>query len=287
VDYWLVDILSHFPFQYSLVTLILLIICFWKKDVYLVMLAGSLFIFNCVGLIDLGESVHAEGTDGKIFKIYSANINRFNKNLGKLKDEINNMDTEIVVLIEVTPDHARQLKPVIQKYPYHIIYTPVGTFGLGMALLSKFPISDHHFIQLSKVGNSLLEVILEINQKKVTCYAIHFQNPVFLRDFSIRKRQFLRLANEVAEKSMPVIVAGDFNSTPYSPIFRKLLKISRLKDSSNGFGWQPSWHASFPPLWLPIDHILVSSEIKVHKRDTGLDIGSDHYPSIARLSLNL
>jgi endonuclease/exonuclease/phosphatase (EEP) superfamily protein YafD len=85
---------------------------------------------------------------------------------------------------------------------------------------------------------------------------------------------------------MPVIVAGDFNATPFSPIFRKVIKISGLKDSREGFGWQPSWPTYVPLLWLPIDHILVSSEIQVHNRATGSFIGSDHYPVFADLSIN-
>ncbi|MEW6714582.1 MAG: endonuclease/exonuclease/phosphatase family protein, partial [Nitrospirota bacterium] len=82
------------------------------------------------------------------------------------------------------------------------------------------------------------------------------------------------------------IVAGDLNSTPLTPMFRKLLKISGIRDSRTGFGWQPSWPTYFPVFWIPIDHILVSPEVHVHERATGSRIGSDHYPIFAELSIS-
>ena len=83
-----------------------------------------------------------------------------------------------------------------------------------------------------------------------------------------------------------VIIAGDFNASPYSPVFKKLLTTSGLRDTRTGFGWLPSWPALFPLAFIPIDHILVSPDIQVQNRATGPYIGSDHYPVIAELSIN-
>ncbi|GBD96589.1 MAG TPA: hypothetical protein ENG83_11205 [Nitrospirae bacterium] len=286
IDYWIIDILSHFPLQYALISLVLMSVCLWKKALLPAVLSGFLVVFNISAIIDSGGSIQAAGQSGTAFRIYSANIQRFNKDLSRLSHEIEKINPEIVLLIEVTPEHMKQLKPVIRKFPYHIEFTPVGTLRIGVVFLSKFPVLNYQTRQMSDVGNVLVEAILDINQKKIAFYALHYRNPTYAAEFSIRKEQFLWLAEEIAEKPMPVIVAGDFNATPYSPIFRKLLKISGLKDSTDGFGWQPSWPTYFPPLWIPIDHILVSPEIQVHKRATGSYIGSDHYPVFAELSIN-
>ncbi len=285
IDYWIIDILSHFPFQYALISLVLMSVCLWKKAVLQAVLSGFLVIFNIGTIINVGETIQASGRTGSVFKVYSANIYRFNKDFAKLKRDIAKEDPEIVLLIEVTPENIKQLKPVIRNFPYHIEFAPVGTLNIGVIFLSKFPVLNYQTQQMSDLGNVLLEAILDINQKKVAFYALHYRNPTYVQEFSIRKEQFLRLAGEVADKPVPVIVAGDFNATPYSPIFRKLLKISGLKDSREGFGWQPSWPTSFPLLWIPIDHILISPEIQVHKRATGSYIGSDHYPIFAELSM--
>lgn len=286
VDYWLVDMFSHFPFQYALLSFGLLLICLWRKNTILAAVACVLFIFNLCTIIDFGESIQAAVKGETSFKVYSANIYRFNKDLSRLSREIEEIDADIVLLTEVTAGHIEMLQPLIQRFPYYIEFEPFGELGIGPVVLSKFPVLTYSTAQLSEDGNFMVKATLDINQRKTMLYAVHAVNPSIRKFFPDRNRQFMELADEISEKSIPVIVAGDFNTTPYSPIFKKLLKISRLKDSRAGFGWQPSWPTFFPLLWIPIDHILVSPEIQVLKRATGSYVGSDHYPVYAEFSIN-
>ncbi|MBU6455599.1 MAG: hypothetical protein KGS72_27760, partial [Cyanobacteria bacterium REEB67] len=84
----------------------------------------------------------------------------------------------------------------------------------------------------------------------------------------------------------PKIIAGDFNCTPWSYYFQKLLNDGRLVDSEHGFGPQASWSifGFFMPL-LPIDHCLVSREIVVTDRKIEKNAGSDHRPLLVRFSV--
>jgi endonuclease/exonuclease/phosphatase (EEP) superfamily protein YafD len=281
-DYWLVDILSNFPFQYALASLILMFFCFWKRTVSLAVLAGILFIFNMLAIIDLQKSIEAAENADTIFTVYSVNINKNNGDLANLKREILEIDPEIVLLLEVTPSHEELLRSLKEKYSYRIQNVFKG--ALGFVFLSQFPIQNYHITELSDYGNSLLEAALKINTRSVLFYGIHARRPD-RGDFNERKMQFVNPARRINEKAMPAIVAGDFNATPYSQVFRDFVRISGLKDSREGFGWQPSWPTYFPPLWIPIDHILVTPDITIHNRTTGSYIGSDHYPVIANLSL--
>ena len=285
IDYWIIDILSHFSVQYAFLSLLLFSICIWKRIKLQAMLAGFLFVFNISSIVDLSNSIQAAQQTERAFKVYSANINRFNKDFSKLNYELQETDPDIVLLLEVTPGHFSQLHSIMQTFPHHIERLSMGTYGFGIVLLSKFPVLEHRVIKLSEIGNAILEATLEVNQQTVVFYGVHFQSPVFIQKFVERKKQFLWLAHQINQKTEPVIVAGDFNSTPFSPLFQQLLKISDLKDSRKGFGWQPSWPAFLPFFWLPIDHILVSPEIQVHNRTTGSFIGSDHYPVFAELSI--
>jgi endonuclease/exonuclease/phosphatase (EEP) superfamily protein YafD len=82
-----------------------------------------------------------------------------------------------------------------------------------------------------------------------------------------------------------LVLLGDLNTTSWSPHFRDLINTAGLKDSRAGFGIQPTWPAGTPPLWIPLDHCLVSPEIKVHDRRVGPNVGSDHFPVIVEFSL--
>jgi endonuclease/exonuclease/phosphatase (EEP) superfamily protein YafD len=62
------------------------------------------------------------------------------------------------------------------------------------------------------------------------------------------------------------------------------MRMSRLRDSREGFGIQPTWLSNKPLFMVPIDHVLVSEGINIHKRFTGPDIGSDHRPVIVDFS---
>jgi len=285
MDLWLVDIFSNFTVQYTFLAFILFVICLRKRIYSLMFLAGILCLFNLGTFAEFGSSVDASINAKEAFTVYSANINKNNENLSELINEIIEKNAEIVLLLEVTPEHAEQLNAVIQTYPYHIIETPMGINGLGLVLLSKFPILNHKVTELSEFGNALVEAELIIKEETVLFYGAHFPRPGFMSGYPGRSMQFLKLANQIKMKSMPSIIAGDFNATPFSPVFKNFLQVSGLKDTRKGFGWQPTWPVFFPGLWIPIDHILVSPEIQVNKRSTGSYIGSDHYPVIAELSI--
>ncbi|MCB0060965.1 MAG: endonuclease/exonuclease/phosphatase family protein [Caldilineaceae bacterium] len=75
----------------------------------------------------------------------------------------------------------------------------------------------------------------------------------------------------------PLIVAGDFNVTPWSPRFQRLLREARLKNSMRGFGMQNSWPSVLPlPLGIPIDHALHSPSLTTLDRKTVRVAGTDH-----------
>ena len=281
---FLLDIMSHFSFQYAVLSLVFLSFCLWKKKNSLAVLAGALFIFQVIAIVDVGRSIHAAGDFGTPFKVYSANLHISNDDLSKLNLEHLATDPDILLLLEVTPVHFEQLQSVIKTYPYRKEIRSLGKFEIGFVLLSKFPMLINSVTKLSERCNFVLEAMIDINKEPVMFYAVHAQRPG-LGNHSERKNQFHWLARQIKEQSLPVIVAGDFNATPYSPIFRELVKITGLKDSREGFGWQPSWPTYFPPLWIPIDHVLVTPDIQVRKRKTGSYIGSDHYPVIVELSI--
>jgi len=284
-EYWLADMFSHFPVQYAFFALSVLAVCIWKKNIPFAIFAGLLFAFNISVLGDAGATVQAAGPAYKTFTVYSANINKSNRDFPRLVAGLRETDADILLILEATEENIRPLHPLIREYPYSIVNLNIGSSGTGTALMSKFPILKNEIEKYSEFGNMLVSATLQINGKKVLFYGTHFPKPLTMKEFTARSMQIISLADKVNEQSVPVIVAGDFNATPYSPAFKKLLRKSGLKDSREGFGWQPTWPTQFPLLWIPIDHILVSPQIQVHKRATGSFIGSDHYPVFAELSI--
>lgn len=81
---------------------------------------------------------------------------------------------------------------------------------------------------------------------------------------------------------LPIIAAGDFNSTPNGRAYQTFQAVYRLIDACPKIfrcGTIPTWL----PLsaGLPIDHIMVSPDVSVIDYEIGPDVGSDHRPVFA------
>lgn len=86
----------------------------------------------------------------------------------------------------------------------------------------------------------------------------------------------------------PVILCGDFNTQPGSPVFRlleaKLKNVEKLKVNGNT---EKTWPSSRP--LLSYDHIFISDDLTVEAvlvpADNGARMASDHLPFVVQLSL--
>jgi len=96
----------------------------------------------------------------------------------------------------------------------------------------------------------------------------------------VRDRQLREVGRIAAELPRPLILLGDLNITSWSPHFQDLLESSGLRDSRLGWGIQPTWPANPWLLRIPIDHALVSRDVRVIARRTGPAIYSDHRPIV-------
>jgi len=83
----------------------------------------------------------------------------------------------------------------------------------------------------------------------------------------------------------PLIVAGDFNLTPWSEYFRRAIVDADMHDAALGFGLARSWPAQFAPVGMRIDHCWLSPHWRSVAADIGPELGSDHLPLVADLQL--
>ncbi len=87
----------------------------------------------------------------------------------------------------------------------------------------------------------------------------------------------------VGDTTRPTLLAGDFNTTVESRVYRRDWDTFANAYSAAGTGWggtkQTRWHAA------RIDHILSSPAFRVRKAEVGPDSGSDHRPVFAEFEL--
>jgi endonuclease/exonuclease/phosphatase (EEP) superfamily protein YafD len=93
------------------------------------------------------------------------------------------------------------------------------------------------------------------------------------------------VGKEISKQSGPVIVAGDLNDVAWSPTTRHFKKISGLLDPREGRGFFNTFHAHYPLVKWPLDHVFHSKHFSLVRIERLSDIGSDHYPLFTQLAL--
>lgn len=282
---WPLVLFNHYPLHYGALlacgTLVLLTMREHKRAA----LFGLFALWN-IGVVtgDLWGR-DAVSADTPRLKVVLSNVFTENKEYRKMEDWILAQDPDLVVLMEIDILWWRGLGRLREKYPYGSRTLRGDNFGI--ALLSRVPLADVEVLKLEDSYLPSIRARLEFEGRPLTLMATHPLPPTSQEFVDKRDAQLTRMAALAKEASAngEVLMVGDFNTSPWSPLFRRLLRDSGLRDSRRGFGLQATWPQGIPFLLLPLDHILVSPGIGVVDRRTGDWNGSDHRPVVATLAL--
>ncbi|MDP4266182.1 MAG: endonuclease/exonuclease/phosphatase family protein [Bacteroidota bacterium] len=198
------------------------------------------------------------------------------------------------------------------KYLNIMYYMKAGkTFNYGMSIFSKFPIIKSGKLKFQGNNtNSCIFSDLLIKGDTVRVYDAHLESIrfgkedyLFVDDINkgenrdttkksgLRKiiqklkRAFIKrgpqtrlLSEQIKKSPYPVIVCGDFNDTPSSYTYHRIVANNNLKDAfvESGHGLAQTYNGIFPS--FKIDYILHSNKFKSYNfRIFKYDL-SDHYP---------
>lgn len=241
-------------------------------------------IINALDLITVPNFEFAdaslEGNSGRL-RIMQVNIHAHEEDFTALLNSVNASNPDIISFQEFTKKSESFLRDKLKDYPYRIYQAQEDCFGI--ALFSKAPLAGSVEFARDSAGKSIsipmVKSGLQWQGKQITVIAVHLLPP--LREWQVKTNQVMvdDLVRS-ASSARPCIIVGDLNATKSGALFKQLLHEGKLTDSEDGFFWQPSFPVYFPPLWIAIDHCLISPELKVINRQLGAATGSDHYPVV-------
>jgi hypothetical protein len=142
-------------------------------------------------------------------------------------------------------------------------------------VLSRAPVENVHHPADSRFGASAVELTIT-GRAPVSVVVFGTESPTTPGRTQQRDRALVAAARWSRSRPARRVVMGDFNTTPWSPPFRRLLHDGRLFSSLDGFGLQVSWPESNVLLRIPIDHALLGPGLAATDRGTGPAFGSQH-----------
>jgi endonuclease/exonuclease/phosphatase (EEP) superfamily protein YafD len=281
------DLFSHFRLQYVILAAALclgaLALGAWPIAAVLAVIA--LVHGWAIKDLWLGGSA-AAASEAPSLRLASANVLDSNPEPQKLLDFVRASDADVLVLVEAQGGRWRDmLAAIAADYPHR---APEGwQNGAPVILFSRHPLVRESVIVPPGGRWPYLSAVLALGEHTLTVVGAHTSAPSPKRPSATRRRnlQLGYLATLVEDARGPMVIAGDFNTTPWSPFFRELVTTAGLRNAADSHGYIGTWPSWFWPAQIPIDHVLVKGPIAVADIRRGPSIGSDHYPVVADLRL--
>ncbi|MBD2020149.1 endonuclease/exonuclease/phosphatase family protein [Leptolyngbya sp. FACHB-36] len=295
------ELLSHFRVQYFVASVLLCLASLalwrvgWLRPKALLLLAFVLVGLNAVEVVPwyLPHSQQISKVAIKqaaltSVRILVANVNGNNDRYAPTIQMVRDEKPDVALFIEMNPDWVNELNAGLSDLlPYRL----PGQSG-GLLLMSRQPLSQ---VQVNPPLDASLPTLLQIGGKPVQFIGTHPIVPVRRTLFHRRNQQLDKLSRYVKTLDAPTIVIGDFNLTPWSPYYRRFIQQTRLHNASLGFGVLPTYPSPSTlvktPKWLiplvriPIDHCLVSKQVRVSTLRTISHGNADHAAVVAELVL--
>lgn len=280
---WPLDLFSHFRVQYTVLLLLLAItlLRYRRRALAVLSLVGAVISAVPVAAY-VSMPARAAEAGSRSFRLVSFNVWFRNDDFRRIARYLESTQADAIVLQEVGKQGALELKALLPSYPHSYLE---GGHRYGAIVFARWPIVSAREVALTPEGVRAAHVTLAWGDAQVGLLGTHLRWPLGRGDSRLRNQDLQGLAAFARAQAGPLMIAGDFNVTPWSSHYRQALAASAMTDVAQGHGIVPTWPAPFPPLGISIDHCLASNHWRSVNVQSGPYVGSDHRPLIVDLQL--
>lgn len=227
-----------------------------------------------------------EAVPEKTVRLLISNVLVENEDYRSLLDLVEEVRPDMVLLCESDQRWLNNVAPLKENYP-HFVEKPMEN-GYGIALYSRLELVDPQvkFVIEDDIPSIHTDVRLDSGEV-VRLYGLHPRPPVPAEsdETTDRDAELIVVGKEIKGRDRPTIVAGDLNDVAWSRTTSLFQKISGLLDPRIGRGMYSSFHADYPFIRFPLDHVFHSEHFRLVELKRLRSIGSDHFPIYIKLSL--
>ena len=224
--------------------------------------------------------------EGRSLTLLYANLRDRNPQPDALAAMLRATDADILITSETTRAVVEGAGGLRATYPYRLVSSGPGE-ALRTAIWSKYPLSDGVLYLNNTVAPTGAAALADLGGgTTLGLIGAHFSRP-FERLHQVQAEALGPMAERLGH---PLIVAGDFNASPWSWVVARAAEVTGT-DVLGGYRvtWKGRYRTPLGPLPEPwghqIDQILLSGGIGVVSVET-LDLpGSDHLGLFVRLRI--
>jgi len=237
-----------------------------------------------------------------VLKVLNLNLWFHNENLDATADYLLKSGADVIGLVEARAPAKAALQRLKTVYPYSVDCVGIEPQCQTM-LFSKYPLKDAYAGAID--GRYPTIAIAEVAWPggPVTVGVTHFNTPFVARprppliateaaepapilDDAPALEQSTQAANVagfLARRPADLVLIGDFNSAPWSPIQQAFRAQTGLDNRGHFLPSWPSW--AWPMFRISLDQAFVRGRVRIAGIGLGPDVGSDHLPVLAEIAV--
>lgn len=218
-------------------------------------------------------------------KILTSNVLTSNRRAEELLALVEIHEPHVLVTLETDQWWQDRLDVLEARMP-HTIKCPLDNL-YGMHVYSRLPLAERQISFLVENDVPSMHALVELATGDLV--RVHFLHPAPPSptenvESAQRDAELVIVARATAGSDDPLVITGDLNDVAWSATTRLFRKLSGLLDPRVGRGLFNTFHAKYPFLRWPLDHLFHSRHFTVVSILRLPAIGSDHYPLLTELS---
>jgi endonuclease/exonuclease/phosphatase (EEP) superfamily protein YafD len=278
---WFFGLFVHFRHVYLLGALVCLPVLVWGRMWKGVAVLAAVAVLNAAYVVPWYTGASDDRcASSETVRVVVANLLTSNRDYEAVRGFIDRADPDVLVLLEYASHLERELEGTLDTFDHELTRRRRDNFG--MAIYSEIPWQSTEVLRPADGPAPQFHVVLRHRDTPVHLWAVHPLPPVTPSYMQQRDGLLEHVGRQSATVDGPVVVAGDLNTTVWSPAYRKL-EARGFQNARAGRGLLATWPSSLPV--LPIDHVLHTGEVAACGMRVGPEIGSDHRPLSVDLAM--